>query len=116
MRDEVKELDITKLPLNIITNIHTSNQKGVHHNAIHIDKNNNKYFFDSYGLPPVDEILNKLGKNDFTYSTLILQNFGFAYCGQLSLYILYKLNDEENPNFVKTVLNARKGLKELNYI
>ena len=51
MRDEINELPLTsKNPLNVVTNIHASDQQGIHHSAFHLGKE--RYFFDSYGLNP----------------------------------------------------------------
>ena len=47
------------------------------------------YFFDSYSLVPTQEIL------DFSCNILEVQSFGESNCGQLSLYVLYKLNKGE---------------------
>lgn len=96
MRDEIKDLPNT-LPINIIANIHTSNQKGVHWSAMHIDNNNNAYYFDSYGLTPTKEILNfTKGCKVRERNTSEYQDFNDSYCGQLALFVLYKLNSSNN--------------------
>lgn len=89
MRDELKELQLT---CNVICNIHTSDQKGVHWSALRISPHDATYF-DSYGLPPTQEILDLCShiKHKITYSGQ-LQEFGTSYCGQLCLYVLYCLN------------------------
>ena len=56
MRDElqlIKDVRSTNsankpIPLNFITNLHTSNQKGVHWSAGTSNKNGDNYYFDSY--------------------------------------------------------------------
>ena len=91
MRDEIKSLPRNKLPLNVITNIHTSAERGVHWSGIHVNKNV-AYFFDSYGLPPTKEIINFLpSSGDRTHNTLQVQDFNTSNCGQLSLFVLYRL-------------------------
>ena len=60
MRDELSFLPRNKLPLNVITNIHTSSERGVHWSAIHINKNKQAFWFDSFGLPPTQEVINLL--------------------------------------------------------
>lgn len=104
MRDE-----IINLPDNcyVITNINTSKEKGVHHSAL--VKNQNKYFFDSYGLPPTEEI-GEGGK----YSTFQLQNFNQKYCGQLSLYFLYKFKFQPKKSFEEIVLDIKMEIDNLN--
>ena len=89
MNDELNTIK-KKNPLNVITNLHSSNQPGIHWNCFYISKEQ-KYFFDSYGLPPTKEVENFLGKGT-TYSTFKIQENNTSYCGQLSLYILYLLN------------------------
>ena len=96
MRDEIKSYKSNKLPINIITNIHTSKENGVHWSAFHIDKNNNKYFFDSFGLPPTCEIINKFKSNENDHilsSNFKIQKLGTSYCGQISLFVLNELNN-----------------------
>ena len=100
MNDELNTIK-KKNPLNVITNLHSSNQPGIHWNCFYIRERSSrepsvpnslkKYFFDSYGLPPTKEVENFLGKGT-TYSTFKIQENNTSYCGQLSLYILYLLN------------------------
>jgi len=95
MNDELNTIK-KQFPLNVITNLHSSNQPGVHWNCFYISNSGEpkapkKYFFDSYGLPPTKEVENFLGKGT-TYSTFKIQENNTSYCGQLALYILYLLN------------------------
>ena len=98
MRDEVKQLPRDKCPLNVITNIHTSDERGVHWSALHVSKGKGPptgcsvaYFFDSFGLPPTQEIINFLSKvADRTCNTLQVQESNTSYCGQLCLFVLYR--------------------------
>lgn len=89
MRDEVHNLK-GKKSFFAICNIHTQNQKGVHHSAL-CRINGKAYFFDSFGLNPTKEIEKAVGK--MTWSTSQIQKVGERCCGQLSLYVLYKLAD-----------------------
>ena len=94
--DEIKSLPRNKLPLNVITNIHTSSQDGIHWSAFHISKDQ-AYFFDSYGLPPTQEIIHFLPSScDRTHNTLQVQDFNSSNCGQLSLYVLYRLTQGDS--------------------
>ena len=90
MRDEMKLLPLnTKFPLNVMTNIHTSDQPGVHHNCFYIC-DSNRYFFDSYGLAPTKEVEKYMRHGE--HSTFRIQEDNTTYCGQLSLYFLYLMN------------------------
>jgi len=52
-------------------------------------KNHNiKYYFDSFGLDPPNEVKNYLGSN-ILLSTFQIQEFGTNYCGHLCLKVLY---------------------------
>ena len=53
------------------------------------NKNGDNYYFDSYGLPPANEVREILGNG--THNTFQIQKPGTTYCGQLCLYVLYKL-------------------------
>ena len=97
MRDELETKLLQLNPLNIIINIHESNQKGAHWSLIHKNSSLKKaFFFDSYGLPPTEEVINFLKSiPDKIHSTFILQDFDDKYCGSLCLYILYRLNKND---------------------
>ena len=109
MRNELKDLKILT-PMNIIINLHTSNQRGVHWSCIFIKDKDNAYFFDSYGLDPTKEVIEFLKpiKNRMC-STFKLQNENDSYCGILSLYVLYKLN---NTNFYNLIFSIKKELNK----
>ena len=48
------------------------------------------FFFDSYGLAPTKEVKKFMGGG--ISSTFKLQEKGTRYCGQMSLYVLYRLS------------------------
>lgn len=102
MKDELKEMKQFKFPLNIIINIQSSDYKGIHWSCLYIKNKNNIIFFDSYGLPPQDEIKDfikkLLNKEHFTTirNTTPIQKLGETYCGQICLYVLKQLNEKEN--------------------
>jgi len=87
MRDEL-QLIKNKPTVNFITNLHTSDQNGVHWSA-GVKNHQQNYYFDSYGLPPTNEVREILGNG--IYNTFQIQKPGTTYCGQLCLYVLYKL-------------------------
>ena len=110
MRDEMKLLPTNKFPLNVMTNIHTSDQPGVHHNCFYVGKKD-KYFFDSYGLAPTKEVEKFLGHGE--HSTFKLQQDNTRYCGQLSLYFLYLMNHTDK-SYRDIVLNIKQELNNFN--
>jgi hypothetical protein len=112
MRDElVHFIDYKKDPLFIISNYHTSNQPGIHHVAIYKRKGV-CYYMDSYGIVPFQEVidfLNHFNPTDKYYSTFQIQKAGTKYCGQLCLYVLYKLY--HNYNFFDIILSLKYELQ-----
>ena len=121
MRDEIREAIFTKLPVNIIINIDPKKDGGVHWSCFHITADGKKYWFDSYGLPPLKEIINKFrrktksvpadAKSPIMAADFQIQDFGMKYCGQLALYVLYRLSKadvlkgEQSSNFLKILLD-----------
>ena len=96
MRDEIKNLPQTKPIIYVCTNLHKSNQQGIHHSCFTLNNPSSKnfpsknFFFDSYGLPPTNEVKNILGHG--TANTFQVQTPGTKLCGQLSLFVLHQLN------------------------
>ena len=62
MCDEMNQLPRNKFPLNVIVNIHTSKEQGVHWSALYINKDI-VFFFDSYDLVPTQEIIDFLSQH-----------------------------------------------------
>lgn len=91
MRDEITRTLNNKNTYYAIVNIHKSDQKGVHHSALYTEPEN-IYFFDSYGLDPTNEI-KQLTTSGIKCSTFAIQKPGEKHCGQLSLYVLWRLSD-----------------------
>ena len=83
MRDELKE---TKKEC-VIMNFQTTNEQGSHWVCIY----KHEYYFDPYGVIPPKEVF-KYMKDSFIYNTLQVQPDGSAMCGQLCLFVLYKLS------------------------
>ena len=89
MRDELKILNkLLKddVSLNVICNLHTKDEKGIHWSCLHID-NHESYWFDSYAIPPLNRAKNA-HRNYFVF-----QKSDKKYCGQMCIYVLYKLNN-----------------------
>jgi hypothetical protein len=98
MKDEIKNLNrIKKLPIYCIINYHTTEQPGVHHVAMYTDKDK-RYYFDSYGYPPLLDAKTFLKTENKTFiaSTFKIQPDYSKICGQISLYVLYKLSRGED--------------------
>ena len=109
MRDELNKIKSTKKN-NIIMNLQTSKDNGSHWVAIHKSHINN-YYFDPYGILPTKEVYNYLDE-PFHYNKIQIQQEGMECCGQLSLYVLYKLNTT-NDSFEDIILNMKKEIDSL---
>lgn len=111
MKDEIKDAKL-KLPINIITNNNTSKQVGSHWSCFHMRNNGEKIWFDSYGSPPLIEIIEKFQgetsshrkRSPILANTTKYQDFNTSYCGQLSLYFLYII---QNNNLNDVLLSLR---------
>jgi hypothetical protein len=76
-----------------IVNTHNANQPGEHWVAIFF-KENSAYYFDSYGLPPMEEhILPFIRKHSrqWTYSIYCLQEGSMPVCGVYCIFALHFL-------------------------
>ncbi len=104
MRNELKKLkklqEKNKEKYFIICNYQTTKESGTHWTGIYKDKDKS-FYIDSYGLQPFHEAIDFM--NDYTYSTFKIQKDGQKLCGQISLYVLYKLSKGED--FYSTVLD-----------
>jgi hypothetical protein len=110
MRNEIKTLkslrtefcEANKKPLYIIANYQTTSENGSHHIALY-KSDKDAFFFDSYGLQPMQEIIDFLGEG--IYSTFKIQPDNSKMCGTLCLYLLYKLS--KGFNFFDIVLELK---------
>ena len=100
MRDELKNYLNAD---NIILNLQTTKDKGSH--WILCSKKHGIYF-DSYGVLPVKEVSIYFKEVDYTYNTLQVQNENTRICGQLCVFVLYKL--ENGEKFEDIVLDLQK--------
>ncbi len=102
MKDEVKDLEVklnmnssdfvTSTSLNnIICNLDTSKEKGIHWSCFQVG-DRFLYFFDSFSLPPTDEIKEKFSGKEIIQNYFVIQKPGEKHCGQLCLFVLYWLN------------------------
>ena len=117
MKDEIKGIDCSK-NLNLITNIECSDKSGAHWSAFHkgvkftvFDKAFNHYWYDSYGRPPDQEIIDKFGQGSIIASDDQNQKFGTRCCGQLALFFLYRINN--GASFDKIILDLKNANRYL---
>jgi len=101
MRDELNDLPSDN-PIFVITNIHTSKERGVHWSCLATMEKGN-FFFDSYGLPPTIEVKDFL--KHATYNTFCIPKPGTSECGQLCLFVLKEL--KEGRDFVDIILSLK---------
>jgi len=75
-----------------ILNLDGSNGAG-HHWCSFLKNGKDKFYFDSYGLPPPTELIKYL-QRPLLYNSERIQPDGQVYCGHLCLYVLKKtMND-----------------------
>jgi len=108
--DKLNKLNLKTKPLYIICNYQTTKDSGSHwicmYRGAHTsDKGNDgSYYFDSYGIQPFPEAIDFLEEG--VYSAFKIQPDNSKMCGQLCLFVLYKLSKGED--FYKTVLNLNE--------
>ena len=114
MKDEIKQIDNTKPIINLITNIQVSDEPGAHWSGFHKGPEGNMfgkrfrhYWYDSYGRPPDEEVIQQFGRGTILASDDQNQEFGTTYCGQLALYFLYCMN--KGIPFVKIVSELKNA-------
>jgi hypothetical protein len=88
-----------------VVNLDSIKNEGTHWVCYYKDENE-KYYFDSFGLDPPNEIQDYLGE-DILCSTFQIQELGTNYCGHLCLKVLYELNKGET--FLDVILNLLNG-------
>ena len=76
---------------------------------------NNKYTFDSFGLPP-DENLEKYLRSPILFSTFQIQQFNQSTCGQWCIWFLHRMNEilrqnekVDDKDYVDVILDAIDG-------
>ena len=103
MRDEIKNYQNAE---NIIFNYQTTKEKGSHWVLC-----SSKYniYFDSFGIDPVNEVHEYL-KSEFKYNTLQVQPNNTEMCGQLCVFVLYRLSN--NSTFEDIILELSEQISE----
>jgi hypothetical protein len=103
MRDELKNLKPGNIECGVL-NLNLSNESGSHWTCW-FKVNNDKYYFNSFGLPPPKELVDYLG-SPILYSTFQLQGMNDRNCGKWCLVILKNLN--EGVDYVELILSLVK--------
>ena len=93
-----------------ILNLDDADGKGTHWVAWYKNKNT-KYYFDSYGLQPPNEMVKYL-KSPIFYNSLQIQEIGDYICGHLCIYVLEQLTD--GKDLLPVVLKLKETIK--NYV
>ena len=102
MRDEVK--GSAKSNECFIMNIDHSNNNGTHWTSLYI-KNSICYYFDSFGFPPPEEILNYCEGLERYYNSFRIQKVDEVICGHYCIYMLYMLDKRRGFYDILSELN-----------
>ena len=103
MRDELKNLKLNNIECGVL-NLNLSNESGSHWTCWYKIRNE-KYYFNSFGLPPPKELVDYLG-SPILYSTFQLQGMNDQNCGKWCLFILNKFND--GSDYIDLILSFVK--------
>ena len=101
------------LPLHIIVNTDPSNKPGQHWVCVSIDKLGRGYYFDSFGLPPmvneIEKFLNQRAVKGWKFNKLKIQNALSSTCGNYCvLYIIFKCVGISQTTFLKQFVRNSK--------
>lgn len=94
---------ILEKPCAIIVNTDNHDSPGQHWCAIFINKQENGFFFDSYGLPPINFYhRTALERNckKYTWNTKCLQQLKSKVCGQYCVFFLHYMCFGQKKNFI----------------
>ena len=103
MRDELKNLKPCKTECGVL-NLNLSNEPGSHW-VCWFKRNNKKYYFNSFGLPPPKELIDYLG-SPILHSTFQLQGLKDQNCGKWCLIVLKNL--DEGADYTELILSLVK--------
>ena len=101
MRDEISNLGVASDASSndecFVMNLDDSNSSGTHWIAVNMasatgisDVNGTTYYFDSFGLPPTEEI-KRFCKEPRFYNSFVFQKSNKVICGHMCLYFLYRM-------------------------
>ena len=100
MRDELNNLKSDTIECGIL-NLNLSTESGSHWTCWYRN-HNKKYYFDSFGLSPPNELVDYL-KSPILYSTFQLQGLNDQNCGKWCLIILNELC--EGRDYIDLILS-----------
>ena len=103
MRDELKNVRCNTVECGVL-NLNLSNESGSHWTCW-FKVNSDKYYFNSFVLPPPKELVDYLG-SPILYSTFQLQGMNDQNCGKWYLLILKNLN--EDSDYIDVILSLVK--------
>src|SRR5277367_2448021 len=86
-----------------IVNLELDSENGSHW-CCYYKNGKKKFYFDSFGLNPTNEMLNYLKKGG-CFSTFEIQPLGSVICGQLCLYVLYRFS--KGVQFIDILLDLK---------
>jgi len=111
MRDEMENIKPNYI---YIFNLESSKEEGSHWVSLY----KNKYYFDPYGILPPKNIDYEMWNGDASkstplmWNTLQIQPDNTNMCGQLCLYILYRL-EKFNEDFEDLILTVYEEMNDL---
>lgn len=115
-RDEIPKKLSKSLPEveTYIVNIQPLNDGGGTHWVAVIKDKQQAYYYDSYGMTPIEEVLYRYRNIDLISSTFVMQDLHrtSVYCGMISLYFLYAYFFMYDRDFYKTVLDMYEVYRE----
>lgn len=107
---------VNKYPCSLVVNTDPSYKEGEHWVCFYIDKNKTIEYFDSYGVPPLnDEILNfyKENGNGHVYNNKQLQGLSSRACGHYCvLYLISRGNNMNKDRIVNTLYSKHAGTND----
>jgi hypothetical protein len=99
---------------NYIINLNNSTEPGSHWVALIKSKNDLLYYWDSYGMPPLIEIL-KINKNKIFYNKYNIQDIKDENCGYYCIWFIYhmKLYNNDYKKCLKIFVNNNKNNSDI---
>jgi len=107
-RDTLPET-ITR-PSGLVANTDTSNKSGQHWVVMYFDKDGIGEYFDSYGLPPLNDefntFLSQNSPNGHIYNNITLQCLNCITCGHYCVaYLMTRFGGGTFPDFISLFTN-----------
>ena len=114
--DNLPKRKIVRLPMALVANLSPSSSIGTHWISIFINKNRIGHYFDSYGLPPVQEdIVKFLHRNcrKIKYNYTQLQSTNSSVCGAYVIcYIIYTMKNQDSQKQFKDLFSKNTFIND----